>query len=47
LSDLILKTYVFVHLKIRRCGFVVCFAFHGVNSFQNAKQSQPKPKNPA
>jgi hypothetical protein len=44
---LFFQTNVFVHLKNRRGSFVRCFVFHGVNSRQKAKQSQPEPKNPA
>lgn len=47
LSDLLPKAQVFVHLKNRHGGFVGCSVFHGVDSSQKAKQSQPNPKNPA
>jgi hypothetical protein len=47
LSDLFLQAHVFVHPK-DGCGRLGCgFVFHGVNSSQKAKQSQPRPKNPA
>jgi len=47
LGDLFFQTNVFVHLKNRRGSLVRCFDFHGVYSCQKAKQSQPRPKNPA
>ena len=46
-GDLFFQTNAFVHLKHRRGSLVRCFGFHGVNSRQKAKQSQPEPKNPA
>jgi hypothetical protein len=46
-DNLFLRTDVQVHLERRRCISVSPAFFHGVNSLQKAKQSQPRPKKSA
>lgn len=47
LGNLFFQADVLVHPENRCGGLVGCFVFHGVNSCQKAKQSQPDPKKPA
>src|SRR5947209_6061489 len=45
LGDLFFQAQVLVHLESRHGGFMCRFGFHSAISFQNAKHSQPNPKN--
>ena len=47
MGDLFFQADVFIHVKYWCANFVRSLVFHIVNPHQNAKQSQPKPKNPA
>jgi hypothetical protein len=47
LGNLFFQTDVFVHVEKRRYNSMSPAVFHGVNSRQKAKQSQPRPKKSA